>query len=44
VKSLEKDDKEIAKSSDGLYYLPKGNYTVKIVKNRKEVEAKMLVE
>lgn len=44
VKSLEKDDKEISKSSDGLYYLPKGSYTVKIVKNRKEVEAKMLVE
>lgn len=44
VKSLADDDREIKKSSDGFFYLPKGNYAVKIVQNRKEVEAKMLVE
>jgi len=44
VKSLGDSDHDIKKASDGLYYLPKGNYAVKIIKNKKEVETKMLVE
>lgn len=44
LKSLGDSYKEPSESSDGLYYLPKGTYTLKVIQGGKNIEKEMVIE